>query len=111
MKIHLAANGLELNGELDKYAHKKLTRLNRKVPRRLRTEAGCEVTLAQATRRGVRSCTCEIVLSLGEDVLTAKECTQHLHTALDVAAANIEQQLKSYAHRRTRLLSAFRHPV
>lgn len=94
MRIYIAAKGLELTGDLEKYAHSKLARLNRKLPRKLRAQAGCEVLLGQRKRGGRQVSTCEIMLSVGENLFTAKESTQHIHAALDVAAAHVEQQVK-----------------
>jgi ribosomal subunit interface protein len=94
MKVHVAVKGLELTGELEKYVHRKLARLNRKAVRRLRAQASYEISLTQTTRRGTKYSTCSMVLTLGEQECIAKETTLHLHAAVDVAAAQIEQQLK-----------------
>ena len=102
MRIHYAARGFELTADLEKYAAGKLARLNRKIPREFRAGTGCEVTFAAATRRGVKQNTCEIILSVDAEVLIAKETTQHMHSALDIAAAQIEQQLKNYTRARRR---------
>ncbi len=103
MKVHIAAKGLELTDELEKYAHHKLARLNRKVPRRLRAEAGYELSLTQTTSKGAKYNTCSIVLTLGEHECMAKETTLHMHAALDVAVVQIEQQLKVLPRRRRRI--------
>lgn len=95
MKVHIAVKGLELTSELEKYARRKLFKLNRKVPRRLRAQASYELSLAEATRKGTDYNTCGIVLTLGEQECVAKETTLHMHAALDVAAAQIERQLKA----------------
>ncbi|HEY4161339.1 MAG TPA: HPF/RaiA family ribosome-associated protein [Candidatus Saccharimonadales bacterium] len=102
MKIRYMAQGFELTGELEKYAGGKLARLNRKVPRRFRAKAACEVAFTQTTRKAVKVNTCSIVFKLPDAEFTAKETTRHMHAALDIAAVQIEQQLKDYAgsHRR-----------
>lgn len=103
MRIYVAAKGLELTGDLEKYARGKLARLNRKIPRKLRAGAGCEVLLRQRKRAGVQLQTCEIVLSVGPELFRAKETTRHMHAAVDVAAANVEQQVKDRLPSRRRL--------
>jgi len=102
MKIRYSAQGFELTGELEKYAAGKLARLSRRVPRRFRAKAAYEVVFRQTTRKGVKINTCSIVLKLPDAEFTAKETTRHMHAALDIAAVQIERQLKDYArsHRR-----------
>ncbi len=102
MKIGYLARGFELTGELEKYAGSKLARINRKIPRRFRAQAACNVAFAEATRKGVKLNTCSMTLTLLDAEFTATETTRHMHSALDIAAVQIEQQLKDYArvHRR-----------
>ena len=102
MKINYSTRGFELTGELEKYANGKLARLNRKVPRRFRAKATCHVEFVQATRKGMKINTCDMTLTLHDAEFTTRETTRHMHAALDIAAVQIEQQLKDYArnHRR-----------
>jgi len=102
MKVYIAVEGFELSQELSKYVHSKLAKLNRKVPYRLRSEAGYEVTLAQISRKGGKYNTCSIVLTIGEHECIAKETTLHIHAAFDVAVVQIEQQLKALPRPRRR---------
>jgi len=100
MKINFSANGLELTSELEKYANRKVSRIARRVPRGLRSTAGCHVVFAQAIRKGIKFSTCTITLAFDGNELKAQETTQHMYAALDIATVQIEQQLKDCARKR-----------
>jgi ribosomal subunit interface protein len=97
MKILYSVLGLELTGELNKYANGKVKRLTRRIPRKLRAQAECQVEFAQAVRKGVKYSTCSVTLMFDDTVFRAKETTQHMYAALDIAAVQIEQQVKDHA--------------
>lgn len=99
MKIHFSVNGIEMTSDLEKYANKKVARLSRRVPRRLRVSTDCHIMFTQAVRKGVKYNTCDIVLSLDGNELRTRETTQHMYAALDIAAVQIEQQLKDLDRR------------
>jgi ribosomal subunit interface protein len=111
MKVRYLTRGLELTAELEKYANGKTARLARKVPRRLKAGTTCEVVFSQIIHKDDKVSTCSITLSLGEKEIKAKETTQHIYAALDIAVVDIEQQLKGYARgRRWRILHRPRVP-
>lgn len=99
MKIDLTATKFELTVELEKYAHTKVVRLVRKVPRRLRADAVCHVTFSQVHRKGVESNSCKVVLTLDDAQLIAEETTLHMYSSLDVATVRISKQLKDFVAR------------
>lgn len=98
MKTLYSAEGLELTGELTKYANGKSAHLARKIPRRLRSKAACKVSFGQTASSEHKLNTCRIVLTLDDTELRAEETTQHMYAALDIAAVHIEQQLAEYIH-------------
>jgi putative sigma-54 modulation protein len=109
MKIHFAADGIELTVELEKYANSKIAHLARKVPRRYRTYASFKVVFSQVIRKGTKQCTCDLNLWIDDTDLRAEETTQHMYASLDIAAVHIEQQLRDYLRRKRRgLLGKFR---
>jgi ribosomal subunit interface protein len=102
MKVHYSTRGFELTAELEKYANGKMARLTRKVPRRFKADSMCEVAFSQAMRKDNKLSTCSITLSLNGTDIKAKETTQHMYAALDIAVVDIEQQLKDYIRKRRR---------
>jgi len=96
MKIELMTTQFELTPELEKYAHAKIARLVRKVPRSVRREAACIVTFSQIHKKGVEFNTCSISFAIEDTQLRAKEMTQHMYSSLDIAVVDIATQLKDY---------------
>lgn len=103
MKVHIKAEGFELTAELEKYASSKIAQLARRVPRNLRPLASCEAVFVRG--RAQKSNTCSLTLALAGSELHARETTQHMYAALDIAAVHVEQELKEYLSKQRR------HPV
>jgi ribosomal subunit interface protein len=99
MKIHFSVKGIDLTRDLEKYTNHKLTRITRRIPRKLRTAAGYDIAFACVTRRGEKLNTCTIKLTVDDVELKASETTQHMYAALDIATVQIEQQLKDRVRR------------
>jgi ribosomal subunit interface protein len=99
MKVRFATEGFELTTELDKYAARKVAQMTRRIPRKPKADASCEVRFAHSERAGVKHNTCSITFTLGKEELKAEESTQHMYAALDIAAVRIQQQLETYAKR------------
>ena len=97
MKVHFSASGLDLTTELEKYANKKIARLNRKVPRGVRPETTCDVRFAQVRKKGEEFNSCSISFRLGKTELKVEETTLHMYTSLDIASVHMERQLVDYA--------------
>jgi ribosomal subunit interface protein len=113
MKTRLSTSDFDLTLELEKYANIKLASLTRKVPRRMRTQAYCDVHFMQVRRKGAKFNTCVIGLSIDGTKLRSEETTLHMYTSLDIAVVHVERQLNDYAakhrhHVSTRLRSRLR---
>jgi ribosomal subunit interface protein len=96
MRVRYSATGYELTRDLEKYTAAKVARLNRKLPRKFRGSADCEVSFEQAHRKGNKFNTCTLSLRFDSTELKASETTLHMYAALDIASVHVEQQLKSY---------------
>lgn len=81
---------------LEKYIQQKVTATEKYVPRILRESAHLQINMHQAGPEGNRRCTCEIGLKIPSFSVHAKETTQHMYAAVDVAIAHIRQQLAEY---------------
>jgi len=114
MKIRISVSGFELSAELEKYANLKIAHLIRRVPRKLRSAAVCEVLFTQTHRKDTKFSTCSISFAVGNAELRAEETTLHMYAALDIAAVQVERQMADYVatqykHRlRARLKRYFR---
>jgi ribosomal subunit interface protein len=99
MKTHFVASNFDLTIDLEKYARHKLIEIGRWVPRALRAQASCTINFDQKIRGELKLNTCTIVIVLPDVELHASETTSHMYAALDIAAVNINQQLREYARR------------
>ncbi len=96
MKIHYTTKGLDLTPELEKYVHRKLARLIKKVPRKLRAEAICQIDFLVVRKKGTEFKTCTMTFRFDDIELKAAETTLHMYAALDIAAVHLERQLIDY---------------
>jgi ribosomal subunit interface protein len=102
LKIVLTTEKFELEPELQKYAQKKLNGLERYVPKSARESAHIEVRFKQENLKNKKHSTCELTLHLPHENLFARETTQHMYAAVDIAAAHIREQIVSYKAKHTR---------
>ena len=102
MTFDIDASGFELTNELQEYTAKKVTKLMRRLPRKLRTLASCTVHFVQQEVEGAKQNTCNLIFKLDKFELSAAETTQHIYTALDITTVHIDQQLKEYLTHRWR---------
>jgi ribosomal subunit interface protein len=96
MTTHYVVQGFELTNDLERYTKRKLARLNRKIPRKARIDAACDITFSRTKHNEGRIESCTLLLRLPTVTFTAKEVTQHMHAALDIAIVQIERQLEEY---------------
>jgi len=94
---------LEINGihtdvgdDLRKYVNKKIGKLDKYIPRRARESAHAEVKLKSANSKGKKQYTCEVILTLPNDVITTKETTLNMFAAIDIVETKLKNQLKRY---------------
>lgn len=112
---------LEINGihaDIDKklydYAEKKIGKLDRYMPRRVRESAHAEVFLKEKKIKTKKECTCEVVMRLPKETITVKETTMNMFAALDIVETKLKNQLKKYkdthhsVRLRRRLIAKFR---
>jgi len=82
---------LDITGELERYANRKVAGLAKRVPRKLRPQAECQVHFAQVQRKGVKHNTCTVSFMLDDTRLKGEETTLHMYTALDIAVVHVER--------------------
>ena len=94
-KIDITSIHYEAGEDLKKYITKKLSRLDRFVPRHARKSINVEVILEERKTKTDRN-QCEIIVHLPEQQLTAKDATINMFAAVDIVEAKIKTQLKKY---------------
>lgn len=97
MISHIDITGIhyEVGDDLKKYVTKKVSKLDRFIPRNARKSVHAEVKLTELKTKSNRN-KCEIILHLPEQQLQATESTVNMFAAVDVVETKIKNQLKKY---------------
>ncbi len=102
-KIDISGIHFEVKDELHKYVVKKIGKLDQYVSRHARLSMRAEVKLKEAKIKTKKECTCEVILHLPNDRITAKETTINMFAAVDIVTAKLKNQLKRYAEKQSPL--------
>ncbi|HUY53377.1 MAG TPA: ribosome-associated translation inhibitor RaiA [Candidatus Dormibacteraeota bacterium] len=96
--LKIQINGVhDVAGEdISKYITKKITKLDKFIPKNARSSAHAEVFLKEADIKERKQCTCEIVMHLPNDMFAAKETTINIYAAVDIVEAKLKNQLRKY---------------
>jgi putative sigma-54 modulation protein len=86
----------ELDDVTKKYVTKKIGRLDRYLPKHARKSATASVKIKQVNRDYGNKYEAEVILSVPDKVLTAKDSTVNALAALDIVEAKLVTQLRKY---------------
>ena len=95
-KLEISGVHTKVDKKLNDYIIKKLSKLDRYMPRHARESAHAEVLIKESKIKQRRQHTCEVVLYLPKDTLTIKETTMNPFAAVDIVEAKLKNQLKKY---------------
>ncbi len=92
-----------------KYVMRKIARLDRFLPRHARKSVTADVKLKQVNRDHGNKYEAEVILTVPDHKLTAKDSTVNMLAAIDIVEAKLMSQLRKYkdatmlhmGHRRT----------
>ena len=96
MKLEITALHTDLQADLKKYVTKKVTKLEKYVPRQVRQSAHMSVVLKESHAKNKRQFTCEMTLSLTGDTISVSESTLNIFAATDIAEATMRNRIKKY---------------
>ena len=96
MKLEITALHMDLEADLKKYVTKKVTKLEKYIPRQVRPSAHLVVVLKESHAKNKRQFTCEMTLSLKGDTIAVSESTLNIFAATDIAEATMRNRLKKY---------------
>jgi putative sigma-54 modulation protein len=86
----------ELDDATKKYVTKKIGRLDRYLPKHARKSAAASVKIKQVNRDHGNKYEAEVILTVPDKVLTAKDSTVNALAALDIVEAKLINQLRKY---------------
>lgn len=86
----------ELDDATKKYVMKKIGRLDRYLPKHARKSVAASVKIKQVNRDNGNKYEAEVILTVPDKVLTAKDSTVNALAALDIVEAKLINQLRKY---------------
>lgn len=95
-KIDIAGIHTEITDDVKKYVTKKIANLDKYVPKHSRESIHAEVKLMQAKSSDKKQYTCEVILHLPKENVTAKESTLNIFAAIDIVERKLKAQLLKY---------------
>lgn len=95
-KISITGIKYDVDEQTRKYVMKKIGRLERYLPRQARGSASAEVKLEQIDKSHGNKYQAEVILSIPDKVLTAKDSTVNMLAAVDIVEAKLAGQLRRY---------------
>jgi len=95
---HLTITGVkvELDEATKKYVAKKIGRLDRYLPKHARKSVTADIKLKEVNRDHGNKYEAEVILSVPDKVLTAKDSTVNILAAVDIVEAKLVDQLRKY---------------
>ena len=79
-----------------KYVIKKISRLDRYLPRHARKTASAEVVLREVNRAHGNKYEAEVLIKIPNKIIQAKDSTVNILAALDIVEAKLATQLHKY---------------
>lgn len=94
----LEINGVhyDIDAKLKVYVTKKLSRLEKYIPKHARQSVHMEVFLKEIKIKAKKECECEVILHLPHETITTKEATINMFAAVDIVEAKLKNQIKKY---------------
>lgn len=80
----------------EKYAIKRIGKLDRYVPRAARKSIAADIKLQQINHSHGNKYKAEVVLTMDGDVISAKDSTSNMVAAIDIVEAKLVSQLSDY---------------
>lgn len=97
--IDITGHKVEVSEDLNKYIIKKVSKLDRYMPRHARKSVHAEVKMTETTASKNKSSNkyeCEVILHLPGEQMTAKESTLNMFAAVDIVETKLKNQLRKY---------------
>lgn len=90
----------DVDDKTKKYVTKKIGSLDRYLPRHARKTVKADVKLTQIDEKNGNKYEVEVIMSVPEKTITAKDSTLNMLAAVDIVEAKLATQLKKYKETR-----------
>jgi putative sigma-54 modulation protein len=95
-KIDITGIHAEVEPDVAKYVKKKIAKLDSYMPKHARKSAHSEVRLKEEKVKTKKQSTCEVLLYVPGEIITAKETTVNMYAAIDIVEEKLKSQLRKY---------------
>lgn len=95
-RLEITGKHVDISEDLKKYVIKKISKLDRYVPKHARESVHAEIKLIQAKSSDKKQYTCEVILHLPKEIVTAKDSTLNMFAAVDIVERKLKAQLLKY---------------
>lgn len=95
-KIDITSIHADTEPEVAKYVKKKIAKLDGYMPKHARKSAHAEVRLKEEKIKTKKQSTCEVIIYVPGEVITAKETTVNMYAAVDIVEEKLKSQLRKY---------------
>lgn len=95
-KLEITGIHTDTTEDIKKYVTKKIAKLDSYMPRHARKSAHADVKLKEAKAKDKKQATCEVILYVPGETITAKETALNMYAAIDIVEQKLRVQLKRY---------------
>jgi putative sigma-54 modulation protein len=99
-RIDIAGVHFKPDEKLEKYVSKKIGKLSKYIGRVDKKTVHAEVKLKESRAKERKQCTCDVILYLPKERMSASETTLNMYAAVDIVEAKLQSQLKKYKDKR-----------
>ena len=94
-KLEIDGVHMTVGDDLRKYVTKKIAKLEKYIPKHARLSVHVEVKLKEGKAKVREQRTCEVIITLPQEVITVSETTVNMFAAVDI----VEEKLKNLLHK------------
>jgi putative sigma-54 modulation protein len=94
--IEISGIGYEIDEATKAYIEKKISRLDRYLPKHARDSVAAKVKLKEVNKDHGNKYEAEVILAVPEKTITAKDSTVNMMAAIDIVEAKILSQIRKY---------------
>ncbi len=94
-KLEIEGVHMTVGDDLRKYVTRKIAKLEKYIPRHARVSVHIEVKLKEGKAKARDERTCEVIMTLPQEVIAVKETTVNIFAAVDI----VEEKLKNLLHK------------
>lgn len=110
-RIEITGLHMDVSDDLRKYVTKKISKLEKYMPKKARESAHAVVKLKTSNNKGKKQYTCEVILTLPKDLITTRETTLNIFAAVDIVETKLKNQLRRYKSQHSVLRGHTRHLI